>query len=138
MDKKYQVEVGCTCEKGNYPCFYCRGLDMEEIKRIDEEIPIKWKPKEGQEYWYVSSDGSVSLMRWRDNALCNFYFEFGNCFSTKQAASVNKLESTRILTLEPGEIGVKVTRKEAEADFLGALLNIQSQLKAAIGGEDER
>ena len=52
-----------------------------------EEIPTKWKPKEGQEYWYVSSDGNVSLMRWRDNALCNFYFEFGNCFPTKQAAS---------------------------------------------------
>lgn len=56
-----------------------------EFSDFFEPLNEKWKPKEGEKYWYVNSTGlvieTVSLATHGKGEI-----NFGNCFPTKQAA----------------------------------------------------
>lgn len=87
---------------------------MEELKRIGEgfnkfiesigealnklfypqedEWKMKIPYKDGDEYWFTYSDGSVSSTFWFDRSVDKGIFDIGNAFPTEEAA---KLESER-------------------------------------------
>ena len=50
------------------------------------EEPTRWKPEERQDYYCVTSDGSVVKDDWSNWCLDDGRFEIGNCFQTKEEA----------------------------------------------------
>lgn len=54
---------------------------FEEIKE-----PTRWKPEERQDYYCVTSDGSVVKDDWSNWCLDDGRFEIGNCFQTEEEA----------------------------------------------------
>src|SRR5215218_9034855 len=46
----------------------------------------RWKPAEGEAYWYVTDTGSVSQLPWRQDVARQKAFLFGNCFKTEVQA----------------------------------------------------
>ena len=79
--------------------FIFKGLVMNQKKtkilKSDWPKPKKrWKPKDGEAFWYVSSFGHViywHLNPFRDNYIRGNYIKANNCFKTKtQAQSAAK------------------------------------------------
>lgn len=66
---------------------------IEEIK--DES----WRPKYGDEYWFVSSDGAESISVWESHLIDEYRYQFGNCFQTKEQAveAVEWLKAFKVL-----------------------------------------
>lgn len=56
----------------------------EKIKEKENEI---WKPKNGEEYFYINDDGSIENTDWVDKNLSDkCSYELGNCFKTEEEA----------------------------------------------------
>lgn len=51
-----------------------------------EEVDERWKPKKGDEYFYVDKDGQVGEYHWVGFWFDNILFDFGNCFRTREEA----------------------------------------------------
>lgn len=70
----------------------CHSSKMKEIEakidnikeqiEDDEEPSGLWKPKEGEEYWYIDSDSDVLNTNYYDEG----GFSIGNCFKTQEEA----------------------------------------------------
>lgn len=56
--------------------------DAEKKQLVD----WKWRPKDGEVYWVISSDGGVETYTWYDYPKDRGCFNFGNCFKTKEEA----------------------------------------------------
>ena len=48
-----------------------------------------WKPSAGDQYWYVSSNGSVDYYCWTDDILDFLTYKLGNCYRTREEAEAN-------------------------------------------------
>ena len=66
-------------------------LTPEQEKQIKEYLGIKetkrWKPKSGENYWYIMHCGTVATTHWSD--YCDLdaeFFAMNNCFKTKEEA----------------------------------------------------
>lgn len=51
---------------------------FEEIKEMN------WKPKIGDEYWHICTDGIILRSQWRNGSIDNGRYEIGNCYRTKE------------------------------------------------------
>ena len=60
------------------------------VQRIDEQLgQIKWKPKNGDEYWYVGPDNLVYFKYHSDTAHDEMAMLLKNCFKTRDDALAN-------------------------------------------------
>jgi hypothetical protein len=50
----------------------------------------RWKPEQGDVYWFLNLNGEVYLETWMDGTYDNFKFEIGNCFLTELQAQKYK------------------------------------------------
>lgn len=49
-------------------------------------VDWKWRPKDGEVYWVISSNGGAAPYTWYNDPEDNCCFNFGNCFKTKNKA----------------------------------------------------
>lgn len=62
------------------------GKDWDVKKRL--LVNWKYKPKDGEDYYYIISNGIVHLSTWFDYKVDNSRFSIGNCFKTKEEAEI--------------------------------------------------
>lgn len=79
---------------------------FEEIKES-----TRWKPEERQDYYCVTSDGSVVKDDWSNWCLDDGRFEIGNCFQTKEEAE-RVVEYLKALAVVRGDGISKFTEDE--------------------------
>ena len=90
------IEYSCSIAKRDY-----RIANKKERKRFSEWlhklgkdwdaekaqfVNWKWKPKDGEEYWFFTGSSTIIRSVWADTLLDNKYFEFGNCFQSRKEA----------------------------------------------------
>ena len=119
--KRYKLKKDTPAFKAGTECYIeeagnmvpCRGISYVIVHKdqleknpniLDdwfEEIreSTRWKPETLQNYYCVTSDGSVAKDDWRNWDLDNGRFEIGNCFQTKEEAekAVEKLKAWKRL-----------------------------------------
>lgn len=67
----------------------------ESIKEEDENNQFCWKPKHGERYCYINSEGHIKSTIWYDDYSGDFHsYEIGNCFANCEDAefAVEKLK----------------------------------------------
>lgn len=74
--------------------------ELAEVKEIAEAMKKKadgglFKPKDGQEFWFISKWGEVYGGEWDNEALDQEFYSIGNCFPTEQSAE----DTMRVLEL---------------------------------------
>lgn len=54
-------------------------------------IPLTQKPKDGEEYWYITPNGTIFSVLYHSYDTSDIaLFLMGNCFKTKEEAEQNK------------------------------------------------
>ena len=67
----------------------------EWFEEIKETV---WKPKTGDTYRYINSDGIILLSRWSNDDLDNARYEIGNCYRTdKEAEHAQRVQIARTI-----------------------------------------
>lgn len=69
----------------------------------------RWKPEYRQNYYCITSDGSVADDDWSDWRLDDGRFEIGNCFQTKEEAE-RVVEYLKALAVVRGDATTEFTR----------------------------
>ena len=64
----------------------------KEIEKLKQAKTGRWKPKSGDDYWYIYTNGDV----WRDNDYNNKRYSIGNVFRTKEEAEF-KVERLKVI-----------------------------------------
>ena len=119
--KRYKLKEDTPAFKAGTECYIeeagnmvpCRGISYTIVHKDQlennpniltdwfEEIkePTRWKPEYRQNYYCITSDGSVADDDWSDWRLDDGRFEIGNCFQTKEEAekAVEKLKAWKRL-----------------------------------------
>lgn len=70
------------------------------VRKIEDEQPEqygKWKPKDGDKYYYITSTGNIFNSIWSDSRADNTCWSIGNCYQTEEQA-LQSLERMRIRT----------------------------------------
>lgn len=60
---------------------------MKENQNADASKKVRWKPKDGETFWYIYGDGTIDYGFWtskNDNLLGRY--KLGNCFKTEEEA----------------------------------------------------
>ena len=76
------------------------GLSKEEREQLlglveEAKKPKKiWKPKCGEWYWFVGSDGEVDSCEWENDRIDRGRYSMGNCFRTKEEAIFVSIKQT--------------------------------------------
>lgn len=61
-------------------------------------IPLKQKPKDKEEYWYITPNGNIYSVLYDSQDTSDIaLFLMGNCFKTKQEAEQNKEKILKLL-----------------------------------------
>lgn len=63
--------------------------EQDAFKRLLKKLTCKsgvFKPKENQNYYFVTGDGLVECQDWRDDCYDDTNYELGNCFETEEQA----------------------------------------------------
>ena len=56
-------------------------------------MPVPWKPKEGEKYWYYSEPFNQAIShKWCDGNYDLLLWKVGNCFKTKEEADIKGKE----------------------------------------------
>lgn len=73
--------------------------DLIKYSFIEEFNDEKWKPKEGDEYWFVWDDGFTVNIEWCESNGEDARIAIGNCFQTKEQAdkAVEWLKAFKVL-----------------------------------------
>lgn len=53
---------------------------------FEEVKPERWKPEEGEQFWFVCQDGMAGISTWQDSLSYLYPYSFGNCFQTEEQA----------------------------------------------------
>lgn len=100
-------------ESDNVPVYGWTIIDKNPNILTDwfEEIneSTRWKPEYRQNYYCITSDGSVVVDDWSDWRLDHGRFEIGNCFQTKEEAE-RVVEYLKALAVVRGDATSKFTR----------------------------
>ena len=67
----------------------------EQMATLPESVCGVFKPKYGQEFWYISGHGTTFVDNWGGDSIECAQYAIGNCFPTKQAAE----DTVRVLKL---------------------------------------
>lgn len=81
-----------------------KGYEMDEEKLKEFLVPPKpttvWDLKDGDPYWYLESEGTITLASWCENTVSKRKRAHGNVFLTKEDAEFEvmrrKVEATEI------------------------------------------
>src|SRR5574344_566352 len=98
-------------------------IEKKENEIKAEKIDKAWKPKEGDTYYYLYSDGDIAIVKWNDNTMDNSRYNIGNCFKTEELAT--KERDKRILLTELERWALE--HNEEEIDW-----NNRNQYKSSI------
>ena len=49
-----------------------------------------WKPKEGESYYVVETNGSIGVEEWWSETMDMNYYKLGNCYRTREEAEANR------------------------------------------------
>ena len=74
---------------------------FEEIKE-----PTRWKPENGERYYWLDSNGLVCHNIWADDSIDRSRFEIGNCFETREEAE-RVVEYLKALAVVKGDATTK-------------------------------
>ena len=99
------ADTDCILESNKRPT-YCPNYShiVPDWQLVNAEVPTvvevkeRWKPKNGESYFFISGDGLVNLSDWDNDVFDNYYYNFGNCFRTKEEAE-KALERVKELLL---------------------------------------
>ena len=58
---------------------------LEQQKKEDEQY-TRWKPKKGEVYYNVTTEGTIRSFDWDNDVVDNTCYNFYNIFETKEAA----------------------------------------------------
>ena len=58
---------------------------LEQQKKEDEQY-TRWKPKKGEVYYSVTTEGTIGFFNWDNYFMDNACYNFYNVFKTKEAA----------------------------------------------------
>ena len=58
-------------------------LIKDQIEELEGEKK-RWKPKEGETYWYIDCEGDIIEDKWYDGSVESFRFGQRNCFKTEK------------------------------------------------------
>lgn len=121
---------------------------FEEIQKIQEEPTnsIHWKPKRGDTYWIIYSDGDIDYDCWNGNSTDIARYEMGSIYRTEEEckkARDRKLVKARLRRTSMFEpdwkngyggwiVGYSYTKKELETIYLnyfhcGALVHYRTK-----------
>ena len=59
-------------------------------KDVCEEVVGRWKPENGERYWYVDSYWGESFHIWSGDSIDKWNYKMGNCFQTEKEAESYK------------------------------------------------
>lgn len=68
--------------------------ELEELKKLEKERLVQYRPKIGDEYWFINSDGYVTCLEWEYDFFGQRIYEIGNTYRTKEEAEF-VVEKTR-------------------------------------------
>ena len=130
--KRYKLKKDTPAFKAGTECYIeeagnmvpCRGISYTIVHKdqleknpnilaewFEEIKPTRWKPETLQNYYCVTSDGSVAKDDWRNWDLDNGRFEIGNCFQTKEEAE-KAVEYLKALATVRGDATSKFVKGE--------------------------
>jgi hypothetical protein len=82
-------------------------LDNQDLERAAESIyalimpfhsnPKRWRPKQGDEYFKIDSDGMIHKITWHEDVLDRTFWAFGNCFQTYAQAELARGKVKEVL-----------------------------------------
>lgn len=55
---------------------------------LEEVTEERWKPQDGEGYWYVDGYGELMKDEWSDCVYDEDLWKYGNCFRTEQEATI--------------------------------------------------
>lgn len=92
--KNYRLTT--SKEKVNfYKLLHKYGKEWNAKKK--QLVNWKWKPKVGERYYHVLSDGTVGLCTWLNDEIDNLHFSIGNCFQMKEEAVIMSEKIKKLL-----------------------------------------
>ena len=62
-------------------------LELVEKAKRAEKSGMIWKPKCGEWYWFIGSDGQIDNCEWANDHIDLGRYSMGNCFKTKEEAT---------------------------------------------------
>lgn len=91
--KKFQItNYGIeTLQDGEWQCNIAVNSFVFE-KLLTGKYTIKrkpWKPKEGESYYIVETNGSIGVEEWWAETIDMNYYKIGNCYRTSEEAEAN-------------------------------------------------
>ena len=105
-----EIKEGTKCIKDGKIDVYTKEyytMLNEEVEIIEEKQQGRWKPKYGEQYWYVDYNGKVSSDPWFNDEYDKVCSLFKNVFETKQEAEGYLAYKTALLEAEkPFEYGI--------------------------------
>ena len=81
-----------------------------------------WKPKFGEEYFFLSNTGEVKLYSWENDEIDEYRYSAGNCFNTKDAAERYRDYLKAIATVRQDE-GVMTPEEVINAARAGVIVS---------------
>lgn len=85
ISKKHDEHYYYYFEMENF-VYGLSGSFVESNTEFFEEVSNRWKPVKNQLFWYIDLQGSVYSSYWDNDYISGYFFDFGNCFSTREAA----------------------------------------------------
>ena len=100
--------------------------EQHELKRLLKKATYKsevFKPKENQNYYFITGDGVVECQGWCGDCYDDANFEVGNCFETEEQAE---------FTLEKQKVYMQLKRYALGNNKTNINFNISNQAKYYI------
>lgn len=60
-------------------------------------VKWRWKPKFGEDYWVATGLGALQSFIWSGDMIDKAYYDFGNCFPTREEAETMAKEIKKLL-----------------------------------------
>ena len=101
LDEEFEIEddssgnkfkltsLGLKCTNKNEKNLHCVELNL--LLNGSWKIKRKpYKPKQGQEYWWISHNGLVTCSIWDNKITGNLLYKIGDCYRTSEEAEKDK------------------------------------------------
>lgn len=60
--------------------------ELEELKKLEKERLVQYRPTIGDEYWFVNTVGGTSLAEWEHDDFDKDVYDIGNTYRTQEEA----------------------------------------------------
>ena len=78
LKKEYECKLNALNEEFNNK--------IAELQESKKESNKRWKPEEGEKYYYISATGIVKVEIYKNDYFSNRYYDFHNMFKTYEEA----------------------------------------------------